>query len=164
MKDHYHPLIGTLGYVLSPDLKQVLMIHRNKRQNDHHLGKFNGLGGKLDPYEDIISGMKREIEEEGGIIPTEMQLRGTINWKGFGGDDTGSFGFIFLITKFQGEVQKTNHEGDLIWQDVDRIMELNMWEGDKYFLPLVFDGDSRIFHGIMPYKGSQPQSWSYVRI
>lgn len=162
-KTHYYPLIGTLGYVLSPDQSQVLMIHRNKRENDPHLGKYNGLGGKLDAGEDIISGMKREILEEAGITCDEMQLRGTINWKGFGGDDTGSFGFIFLITKYTGDVLKENPEGELIWHDLDRIMELNMWEGDRHFLPLVFDNDPRVFHGIMPYKGDKPQGWSYVR-
>lgn len=162
-KDHYYPLIGTLGYVLSPDQKQVLMIHRNKREDDLHLGKYNGLGGKLDPGEDIITGMRREIEEEAGIICEEMKLRGTINWKGFGGGDTGSFGFIFLITKFKGDVLKENPEGELAWHNIDSIMDLNMWEGDRHFLPLVFDSDPRIFHGIMPYVGDKPQGWSYTR-
>ena len=162
-KDRYYPLIGTLGYILSPDQNRVLMIHRNKRENDPHLGKYNGLGGKLDRGEDIITGMKREIMEEAGIEPIEMKLRGTINWKGFGGDDTGSFGFIFLVTKYQGDVLSTNPEGDLDWHDVNTIMDLKMWEGDRHFLPLVFDDDHRVFHGIMPYSGEKPLSWSYVR-
>ncbi|MET0288590.1 MAG: 7,8-dihydro-8-oxoguanine triphosphatase, partial [Pseudoxanthomonas sp.] len=34
----YTPIVATLGYVLSPDGKQVLMIHRNARPNDIHLG------------------------------------------------------------------------------------------------------------------------------
>jgi S-formylglutathione hydrolase len=63
----YTPIAATLGYVLSPDRKRVLMIHRNARPGDHHLGKYNGLGGKLDPHEDILAGMRREIREEAGI-------------------------------------------------------------------------------------------------
>ncbi len=139
------------------------MIHRNKRKNDPHFGKYNGLGGKVDAGEDIITGMKREIFEEAGIKCMDMKLRGTINWKGFGGDDTGSFGFIFLITRYEGDVLKENPEGELFWHDLDKIMELNMWEGDRHFLPMVFDNDPRVFHGIMPYKGSKPQGWSYIR-
>ena len=47
---------------------------------------------------------------------------------------------------------------------VDKIHELPMWKGDRYFLPLVFDDDPKMFHGYMPYKGSEPLSWSFVRI
>jgi len=42
----YTPIVATLGYVLSPDRREVLMIHRNARPDDQHLGKYNGLGGK----------------------------------------------------------------------------------------------------------------------
>ena len=47
----YTPIVATLGYVLSPDGKHVLMVHRNKRDDDDHLGKYNGLGGKLEDDE-----------------------------------------------------------------------------------------------------------------
>jgi 8-oxo-dGTP diphosphatase len=39
-----------------------------------------------------------------------------------------------------------------------------MWEGDRYFLPLVFDDDPRMFHGYMPYKDGKPLSWEFVRV
>ncbi len=79
----YTPILATLGYVLSPDRKRVLMIHRNARGDDHHLGKYNGLGGKLETDEDVVAGMRREIHEEAGIDCTELSLRGTISWPGF---------------------------------------------------------------------------------
>ena len=40
----YTPILATLGYVFSPDGRRVLMIHRNARPDDAHLGKYNGLG------------------------------------------------------------------------------------------------------------------------
>src|SRR5215469_12426018 len=55
----YTPIVATLGYVLSPDRSKVLMIHRNARQDDQHLGKYNGLGGKMEPGEDIAECMRR---------------------------------------------------------------------------------------------------------
>jgi hypothetical protein len=60
----YTPILATLGYVLSPDRERVLMIHRNARDDDHHIGKYNGLGGKLEANEDVAAGMRREIREE----------------------------------------------------------------------------------------------------
>ena len=55
-----------LGYLLSPDGREVLLVHRNKRPGDPHLGKYNGLGGKLDPGEDVVSCLRREVREESG--------------------------------------------------------------------------------------------------
>lgn len=156
--------MGTLGYILSPDRKKTLMVHRNKRKDDQHLGKYNGLGGKMEANEDIFACLAREIEEEAGIKIVEAMLRGTINWTGFGPNGENWFGFIFRVESFEGEPRRTNEEGDLEWVEVDRIMELPMWEGDRYFLPLVFDDDPRIFHGYMPYHNARPLSWEYTRM
>ena len=95
----YTPILATLGYILSPDGRQVLLIHRNRRPGDPHLGKFNGLGGKLDPGEDILTGMRREIREESGLECDEILLAGTINWPGFGKGGEDWFGFIFRIER-----------------------------------------------------------------
>jgi 8-oxo-dGTP diphosphatase len=159
----YSPIVATLGYVLSPDGKRVLMIHRNARPDDHHLGKYNGLGGKLDPHEDILAGMRREIREEAGIECAELRLRGTINWPGFGKHGEDWLGFIFTITRFSGAPLERNTEGALEWIELDRLYELPMWEGDRHFLPLVLDADPRPFHGVMPYRDGRMQSWSYSR-
>lgn len=160
----YTPIVGTLGYVLSEDRKKVLLVHRNARKEDQHLGKYNGLGGKLERDEDIVSGMKREIAEEAGIICTEMLLRGTINWTGFGPKGEDWIGFIFLIQAFSGIPYTKNDEGDLQWVAIKELDHLPMWEGDRYFLPLVFDQDPRAFHGLMPYQGGKPLSWQYSRL
>jgi len=80
----YTPILATLGYVLSADRRSVLMIHRNARAGDPHLGKYNGLGGKIEADEDIVAGMRREIREEAGIECAALDLRGTISWPGFG--------------------------------------------------------------------------------
>lgn len=160
----YTPIIGTLGYILSADGQKVLMVHRCSRKDDQHLGKYNGLGGKLEAEEDVATGMIREIFEEAGIKVTNMTLRGTINWTGFGPKGENWLGFIFLIKTFEGEPFKENEEGSLAWHNIDSIMKLPMWDGDRHFLPLVFDNDSRAFHGYMPYHGGEPLSWSYVRL
>jgi len=160
----YTPIIGTLGYVMSADGTKVLLIHRNARQDDTHLGKYNGLGGKMHPDEDVVSCMRREIREEAGIECTELTLRGTISWPGFGPKGEDWLGFIFRIDRFEGTPYERNVEGTLSWVPVKDIMSLPMWEGDRHFLPLVFDGDPRAFHGVMPYEGGRAVSWSFTRI
>lgn len=159
----YTPIVGTLGYVLSADRQRVLMIHRNARADDLHLGKYNGLGGKLEAGEDVAACMRREIREEAGIECLAMRLRGTLSWPGFGKHGEDWLGFIFIIDAFEGETHGGNHEGTLEWVERERILELPLWEGDKHFLPLVFDTDPRPFHGVMPYNNGRMQSWSVSR-
>ncbi|MBM9513751.1 8-oxo-dGTP diphosphatase [Desulfobulbus marinus] len=159
----YKPIIGTLGYILSPDKKETLLVHRNAREDDQHLGKYNGLGGKMEAGEDVVSCMQREILEESGLQCKTMTLRGTVNWTGFGPYGEDWLGFIFLITSFTGDLKKKNNEGELAWHLIDKIQELPMWEGDRFFLPLVFDDDPRAFHGYMPYDNGRPISWHFSR-
>ena len=159
----YTPIVATLGYVLSPDGRRVLLVHRNARPDDHQLGKYNGLGGKLEPDEDVLAGMRREIHEEAGIDCTALQLRGTISWPGFGKQGEDWLGFVFLITAFSGTPFERNPEGTLEWVALDSMHALPMWEGDREFLPLVFDGDPSPFHGVMPYRDGRMVSWSYSR-
>ena len=72
-------------------------------------------------------------------------------------------GFLFLVTAYSGEPPAANVEGELEWVPVDRLDQLPLWEGDRHFLPLVFDGDPRPFHGVMPYRSGRMVSWSYSR-
>lgn len=164
----YTPIVGTLGYILSPDRQEVLLIHRNLRPDDDHLGKYNGLGGKLEAGEDVVSGMRRELEEEANIKAINLKLRGTINWPGFGKNGESWLGFIFLIEAWEwNSVPLTaNAEGTLEWIPLSRLLSFDvpLWEGDRHFLPLVFNNDQRQFHGIMPYKNGKPLSWSYTLI
>ena len=159
----YQPILATLGYLLSADARRVLMVHRNARPGDQHLGKYNGLGGKLEADEDVAAGMRREIQEEAGVDCLSLQLRGTISWPGFGRAGEDWFGFIFLIPQWQGEPPAANAEGSLEWVEVDALDTLPLWEGDRHFLPLVFDGDPRPFHAVMPYRDGRMLSWRVSR-
>jgi 8-oxo-dGTP diphosphatase len=157
-------ILATLGYILSPNGSQVLMIHRNKRPDDVHFGKYNGLGGKLARNESVISGMRREILEESGLVVDHLVLRGTISWPGFGKNGEDWFGFIFLIDSWHGEVHAGNHEGTLEWVPVDAMLRLPLWPSDRNFLSMVFDDDLRPFYGCMPFYNGEMVSWSFERI
>jgi 8-oxo-dGTP diphosphatase len=159
----YTPILATLGYVLSPERSKVLLVHRNARPGDTHFGKYNGLGGKLEANEDVIAGMRRELREEADIEATAIQLRGTVSWPGFGAQGEDWFGFVFLISAYRGQPPQRNAEGDLVWVTLDALDSLNLWEGDRQFLPLVFDADPRPFHGVMPYLHGRMQRWQVSR-
>lgn len=157
----YTPILATLGYVFSPDGGRVLLIHRNARPADPHFGKYNGLGGKLDPAEDVVAGFRREVREEAGIECERLSLAGTISWPGFGKGGEDWFGFLFRVTEFTGTPLTANPEGSLEWVAVADVLSLPLWEGDRHFLPLVFDPAAPQFHGVMPYRDGRPVGWTY---
>lgn len=158
----YTPILATLGYIMSPDGTQVLLIHRNARPDDQHYGKYNGLGGKLEMGEDVVTGMKREIQEEAGIEAEELVLRGTINWPGFGKHGEDWFAFVFRIDRWSGTPFERNPEGTLEWVPVESMTSLNLWESDRMWLHMVFERSSQTFHGIAPYEGQRLVSWDYT--
>jgi 8-oxo-dGTP diphosphatase len=157
----YTPVLATLGYVMSPDAKRLLLVHRNRRPDDTHFGKYNGLGGKLERDEDVVSCMRREVREESGIECTLMRLCGTVSWPGFGKGGEDWFGFLFRIDSWTGQVQLTNDDGTLEWIELTCVAALPLWEGDRHFLPLIFERNERQFHGVMPYRDGRPVSWKY---
>lgn len=157
----FTPIVATLGFLMSPDGRRVLLVHRNKRPGDAHKGKYNGLGGKLEPGEDVLACLRREVREESGLECADVVLRGTISWPGFGRHGEDWLGFLFRVDRFTGEPWAENADGPLEWVDVDRVLDLPLWEGDRHFLPLIFSRDPRQFHGVMPYRDGRPVSWSY---
>lgn len=156
----YTPIIGCLGYVLSADGRRVLLVHRS-RDGDQHAGKWNGLGGKLEPDEDVYTCLCRELSEEAGLVVTSARLRGTISWPGFGVGGEDWFGFVFVVDGWTGDPPERNEDGPLVWHDIDALDDLPMWEGDRSWLPLVF-GDGPAFHGVMPYLDGRPAGWSFT--
>ena len=56
------------------------MIYRNKKQNDYHEGKWNGLGGKFEPGESPEECAIREIEEESGLKVASLRMKGFITF------------------------------------------------------------------------------------
>ena len=158
------PIIATIAYILSPDRSRVLLIHRDKRPDDIHYGKYVGLGGRVEPDEDVVTGVRREIHEESGLVADEITLRGTIHWPGFGHGGDGWFGFVFRVDRFTGEPHEGNAEGTLAWVPVVDLATVPMWDSDHRWLPMVFDADPRQFHGVMPYQEGTMLSWSYQRL
>lgn len=173
----FTPIVGTLAYLWDQTTDRVLMVRRDARPDDDHFGKVNGLGGKLEADEDIVAGVRRELDEEAGVHLDELQLRGTITWTNFGPKLEDWMGFIFLVTAWTGTPPASNEEGSLEWIERIRLLAacdsnvgtrklagIPMWEGDRHFLPLVFDDDPRVFHGTMPYDGDRPKDWIYERL
>jgi 8-oxo-dGTP diphosphatase len=121
---------ATLCYVRREG--QTLMVHRIKKINDMHAGKWNGLGGKLEPGETPEECAIREVQEEAGLIAKHLIFRGMITFPGFANDEDW-YTFIFVIDDFDGQLIESP-EGNLEWINDADLFNLNLWGGDKIFL------------------------------
>jgi len=111
----------------------TLMMHRVKKENDMHQGKWNGLGGKFEPGESPEECAIREIREEAGLQVHSLTLKGVLTFPAFD-DFEDWYCFVFLIDDFSGKLIDSN-EGYLQWIANDALLSLNLWEGDRIFIP-----------------------------
>jgi len=112
---------------------KTLMVHRVKKANDVHQGKWNGLGGKLEAGETPEECAIREIREESGLAARNPQLKGFLTFPSFANEEDW-YAFVFVVREFEGELIDSP-EGRLKWIPDEQVLELNLWEGDRIFLP-----------------------------
>jgi 8-oxo-dGTP diphosphatase len=142
-------VVATLCYVRSGG--RTLMLHRNKKAGDVHLGKWNGLGGKLDPGESPDECVVREVREESGLLILDARLRGVLTFPAFrDGEDW--LVFAYTASRFEGELGECA-EGTLEWIADAKVLDLPLWEGDRHFLPWL-DGE-RFFSAKFTYRGGR---------
>lgn len=135
---------------------QVLMIHRvSKNKDDFHLGKWNGLGGKLEPGESPVMAAQRELREESGLELRieDFKLTGVLQFPLFKAHKNEDW----LVWAFVAKVLDTHlpyqfgedhpvpffesKEGELHWVPITKVMSLNLWPGDREFLPQILKGE-----------------------
>ncbi|MCA9405833.1 MAG: 8-oxo-dGTP diphosphatase [Candidatus Omnitrophica bacterium] len=121
---------STLCYIQKDG--KTLMLHRVKKDADIHEGKWNGLGGKIDPGETPEECIIREVREESGLELKSPKLRGVMTFPEFK-DREDWLVFLFTANTFSGKLMECN-EGHLEWIDDHKVCDLNLWEGDKYFI------------------------------
>ena len=118
-----------LCYLIKDD--SYLMLYRNKKENDMNEGKYLGIGGHIEPGETKEEACKREIKEETGLNVNRLDYHGFVE---FYNDDYQEMMYLFTSDDFSGELIECN-EGTLSWVKIDKVLDLNIWEGDKLFLP-----------------------------
>lgn len=136
---------ATLCYLFKDDL--VLLIRKKRGIG---AGKINGPGGKVDPGETPLEGAIRETREEVGVTPRNLELRGELFFHFADGPVVQ--GLIYVTREFTGELRETA-EAIPLWFPVDALPYGEMWEDDRYWMPLLLAG--KRFRGAVNVRGEQ---------
>ena len=148
--------LATLCYVIDRENSVTLMIHRIKKENDVHEGKWNGLGGKFEENESPEECVIREVKEESGLDIKSPKLHGFITFPLFDGKDDW-YVFVFTADKFTGKLIDSD-EGNLEWIPNDKIIDLNLWDGDAIFLNWL--KNDKFFSAKFVYNNGKMENYS----
>ena len=143
-------ILATLCYIKHEG--HTLMVYRNKKPNDMHAGKWNGLGGKFEPGESPEECVIREVREESGLKIRNPKLHGLLMFPDFKGADW--YVFVFTAHEFSGKLIDSP-EGRLEWIHDEKLTSLNLWESDQIFLPWL--EKDKIFSAKFIYWGDEMQ-------
>jgi 8-oxo-dGTP diphosphatase/2-hydroxy-dATP diphosphatase len=101
-------------------------------------GRWNGFGGKVIDGESIEEAVKRELKEEIGLIVTNLEKNGILDFS-FENNPKILEVHIFRALDFEGEPIESE-EMQPQWFLKEKIPFELMWPGDKYWLPLFLEG------------------------
>lgn len=113
---------------------QYLMLHRISKKNDVNKDKWIGVGGHFEGKESPEECLLREVKEETGLTLTSYRFRGIVTF--ICDDYPVEFMCLYTADGFEGELKECD-EGRLEWVDKEKVMELNLWEGDRIFFRLL---------------------------
>lgn len=129
----------------------------SNKENHFKKDIWNGLGGKFEKTETPEECVIREVLEESGLAIKNLKLCGFITFPQQEGEDW--YVFVFTADKFEGKLVPSS-EGKLEWVNDEKIMELNISEGDKIFMPWIFE--NKFFSAKFIYKHGKLKSHSVI--
>ncbi len=141
--------LTTLCYVEKDG--QYLMLHRAGKKQDVNQDKWIGIGGHFEAGESPEECLLREAREETGLTLTSWRFRGIVTFIAEGWPP--EYMCLYTADGFEGTVSECN-EGALEWVPIDRLEELNLWEGDKIFLRLLAQ-EAPFFSLKLTYRGDE---------
>ena len=148
-------ILATLCYIKHDG--HTLMVYRNKKANDIHKGKWNGLGGKFEAGETPEECVIREVHEESGLAIKHPKLCGLLMFPNFMGNDW--YVFVFTAADLTGELIDSP-EGKLEWIPDEEIPGLTLWESDHIFMPWIQEG--KFFSAKFEYDGVEMRRYDVV--
>lgn len=113
---------------------EVLLV---RKQRGPGAGNLVAPGGKIETGETPRECAVRETREEVGLEVRDLDKRGELRF--VFGDEPFMFVHVYRTTAFDGE-PRSSEEAIPRWIDTDDLPYEEMWDDDRYWLPLLLDG------------------------
>lgn len=103
-------------------------------------GKWNGVGGKLEPGESVEDAARREAEEEIGVRVGSLRQVAQLEFRYAPRSDWDQLVHVFFAESWEGEPTESE-EMKPGWFRVADIPFASMWPDDAIWLPQVLAGN-----------------------
>jgi len=139
-------------------LMTLVVIHQHPRvllgmkKRGFGAGKWNGFGGKVLEGETIHQAAQRELAEECGLTATDLDERGTLDFRFTDKPGEVLEVHFFRTTAFTGQPVESE-EMEPRWFHLDEIPFDRMWTDDPLWMPLFFAGKK--FTGSFLFDGDR---------
>ena len=128
--------LTTLLLILNDN--QILLAEKKR---GFGIGKFNGIGGKVEKDETIEEALIRETQEEIGVTPTNFTQIATITFDEWVNDEEKQVIMsVFVAQSYIGKIVETD-EMRPKWFNISDIPYEKMFEDDKIWLPEILKGN-----------------------
>jgi 8-oxo-dGTP diphosphatase len=113
-----------------------VLLMRHPATSDRFAGRWNGIGGHVEPGEGVRAAARRELREEAGLDVPALRLRGVVH-------ETGLLGHAYVIFFFVGDVPEPRVVPalglELAWHERDRLGELPLVDDLHELLPALLE-------------------------
>lgn len=119
-----------VGFIFNQNLDKVLLIKKNKPINQ--VGKLNGVGGKIEPYDKTpLDAFVREVHEETALLlkANECKYFATI-------DDHDMYVYVFTTYGDYEHKSHTTTDEQIQWIDVKDVAKYPHMQNIYWLIPL----------------------------
>lgn len=124
----------TLLFLIQDD--QILLAMKKR---GFGVGRYNGVGGKIETDESIEEALVRECQEEIGVTPFAAEKVARLTFRTQEAKEQGTICHVFIARDWEGEPVETEEMAPE-WFYTDMIPFDKMWPDDAEWLPLVLNG------------------------
>jgi 8-oxo-dGTP pyrophosphatase MutT (NUDIX family) len=125
---------ATLLFLIKGD--QILLAMKKR---GFGVGRWNGVGGKPQPDENIFDTAIRETQEEINVTPKNIIQVATLNFNFKNNSDWDQQVLVFTTDTWEGEPSESE-EMSPKWFNQNNLPFLSMWPDDPFWLPSVLSG------------------------
>ncbi len=104
------------------------------------LGRWNGAGGKPHTGESVEECVRRETQEEIGVVVRDVEKVGEITFRFAFTPDFDQLVHVYLSENWEGELLESEEMAPKWWK-VEEIPYTSMWPDDIFWLPKVLAGE-----------------------